>query len=799
MDDRYYHSKKPRSNKVVRENHLDFLYDLYKQGVDVGISNLILLRNNGYIQQEDVPEKVRDESQIENINVNLSLASKNQMEIDKNVSIISGLENDHSSVITDAELSERRKKGNYIFESRDSEIRKEEWMPKDTVEHEQDFIDFIDSILDLGFQNKKSYRKLNLYVQQAYTWLSEKGSYLDCSSEDEKDEFIQEELRRCDISTLYFLNKYVYYQEGSSETGKFKYTASPAHELMAYLNDCGYSMGIIKGRQIAATTTFMACDVKDMIFKKNHFMKFITEDQDKAEEIFEDKLKYCFSELPDWMKPDVQNDRDNYFKLGKKDDKGERKGVNSRIRVVPPKRTAIAGGAPQKVKIDEAGNVALLTIMINNARPTMYMFDRKTGKMKLNRQLIYWGTGGEMEKGGMALQVEFMSLLKQWKERNFKSGVIPIFFNWTCRPGATQEIYDAEKAVAYSKEGPDLKKSIIEFHQSWPATISDVFMTSEKTLVGMDYIDGQILKIKQANQKHDHKLIQCGYFEPVYDHLQPTTEESDVPFKIIGANFIPTADNDPRMSTIIFSHPKHGWINRYFVGTDPISSDTGQSNMSTTVWDKYFKTIAAVMDFRTKDYRYTFLQSLLLKLYYAANESRIPKELVESNIGQSYTQYTENKGFGGSMVLNYELPPYLQNKTTINEGVGIDNKGMRNLTIVNRLHEMIQSFGENIFIERFWEQLKTFVCEVSDRGKEVWGPVNRKYFRDDTLFSAVYSYICGELCYPELVPENIEDASKKKETVKFELSYDQDYNLVRMPVRYVNGKPIPNTFQAKRR
>lgn len=780
---------------MVKENHLDFLYDLHVQGIILKTDDLILLKQHGYIQEEkikneDIPDfsdKIKDQG---------FKASPKQLEADKNVDIVFD-DVPEQLIITDEELEERRKKGNYIFEGRQSPITKIDWLPKDTIEHEEDFISWIDSINSLGFQNKINYRKFNLYIQQAYTWLAEKKSYLDFYNEDDREDFIQEELRRCKENGVYFLNKYVYYQEGDSSSGKFKFICSPAHEVMSYLNDCGYSIGVIKGRQIAATTTFMALDVRDMIFKKNHFMKFITEDQEKAEEIFEDKLKYAFSELPYWMKPEVRNERDNYFKLGSKESKGDKGGVNSRIRVVPPKRTAIAGGAPQKVKIDEAGNIAMLSQMINNARPTMFMYDPISKKLKMKRQLIFWGTGGEMEKGGMALQVEWMSLLNQWKERNFKAGVIPIFFNWWCRPGATQELYDAEKSVAYSKEGPELKKSIIEFHQSWPNSITDVFMTSEKTLVGTDYIDAQLDKIKDANVKSKFKLFQRGYFEPIYDEQHPMDDASDVPFKVTGANFIPTEDNDPRASVIIFFHPKRGWINRYFQGTDPIASDTGLSNMSGAIWDKHLKTISALVDFRTKDYRYTFLQTMLLGLYYDHSDIKTGvKELLESNIGQSYSQYKTSKGYEGSMVLNYELPSYLQNKTTINEGIGIDNKGMRNEVIVNRLHEMIQSFGENIFIPTFWEQLKTFVCEVSATGKNMWGPANRKFFKDDTLFSSVYSYICGELCYPELVPTNIEEDYKKVDIIKYELVYDANYNLVRVPVRQKNGRSNQNIIQA---
>lgn len=62
----------------------------------------------------------------------------------------------------------------------------------------------------------------------------------------------------------------------------------------------------------------------------------------------------------------------------------ELRGTGARILVVVPDRTAIAGGAPQKVMIDEAGNIPVLGAMINNIRPTMLFADPKTQLLLLN-------------------------------------------------------------------------------------------------------------------------------------------------------------------------------------------------------------------------------------------------------------------------------------------------------------------------------------------------------------------------------------------------------------------------------
>lgn len=772
--------------RVIRENHLDFLYSLYSRGVEIGIDNVTLLKEKGYIKEKPVTTQAKTPVLSDNVNeILLGFSTDTQKKIDSKIDIIKGsIQQGKLDIITDEELEERRKLYGHIFEGREEDIVKKDWMPLSNVDHEQDFVDWINSMNNLGFINKTNYRKFNLYCQQAYTWLQEKISHADFFDDDDRREYEMQELDRCDQNTLYFLNKYGYYKEGDDETGKVKYTARPVHEVMCYMDDCGYSVGIAKARQIAATTTLMMIDVKDMIFKTNHFMKFITEDKDKAEEIFEDKLKFPFSQLPPWMTPNVLNERDNLFKLGNKPEKGKKEGVGSKILVVAPKKTAIAGGAPQKVKIDEAGNIPILGKMIDNARPTMMWFNPKTKKIEIKRRMWFWGTGGEMDKGGKSFETEFMSLMRKWQEGDYSAAIIPMFFDWTTRPGATQEDYDREKRVAYAVSGEEAAKSkITEFHQSWPTSLADVFRTSAKTLMDDEYLEKALQRIRDEKKKHGHNLHQSGYFEPIYDFTSPADENSDVPYKIIGAEFVPTEDIDKRATTTIFMHPEPGWENRYFQGTDPIMSDTGLSKMASSIWDKYHKTVPAIMNYRISDYRQVFLQTMLLGIYYDTADNKVGvKELLESNIGPSYTQYKEGKGYGKEMVLNYQLPYAFQNRTTTNEGVGIDNKGVRNSMIINRIHEMTSAYGDRIYLEIFFEQMKTFTCNISDKGKEMWGPMNKKYFNDDTLFSTVYAYICSELCFPELHPKNVNDKNAKT-IIRYVQQYDKNHNLVRVPIR----------------
>ncbi len=766
--------------REVAENTLDYLFELYSKGIPLSNENMILLKEKGYFSKNLTKEEKIKEVVAYIDNTSLNYTTDKQKEVDSNIDIVLGA--DIPNFIEVLTSSEKEEQPDVIFEG-GRVITQKDWMPESTTEHKEDFVEWVNHINNFGEVSKK-YKKFNLYVQQSKEWMNEQSDSTEYKNTHDLEEYRQEELRRCAENTLYFLDKYVYYKEGDDKSGKIKYVAYPAHTVMAYLNDCGYSVAIAKGRQIAATTTLMACDVKDAVFKRNYFMKFITEDQEKAEEIFEDKLKYVFSELPWWMRPNVANERDNLFRLGYKEEKGDRKGVNSTIRVVPPKRTAVAGGAPQKVKIDEAGNINILGAMLSNQRPTMLKFNPLTKKLEMKRQLWWWGTGGELAKGGKSFETEFMSLLSNWNSGNYSDCTIPIFFNWRFRPGAQQSDYDREKIVAYSKKDEtERKKSITEFHQSWPETLADVFKSSEKTLIDEEVIRGHKKRISEANAKHG-RLCKYGWFEPIYDLNSPMDEHSDVPFKIIGSNFVPADEpNDSRVSTTIFMDPVPNWKNRYYQGTDPISTDTGTSNMASAIWDKQFKTVVAMLDFRVRDVRYVFLQTMLLGIYYNSDQSKKSvMELLESNIGQAHTQYKIAKGLAEQMVVNHELPEYLQNRSAMNEGIGIDNKGMRNVSLISRMHELFSAYGDRIWIAKVYDQLETLTCTISTGGKEMWGPQNKKYFRDDELWACLYAYICGELCFPEQVPI-CTDTTQRKTKIVYELRHDSQWNLKRVAVR----------------
>lgn len=770
-------SKTSKKSNLAKEGQLDFLMDLYERGVPISQEDEALLLRYNRIKPKTAQKK-KKESVDRRVEA-LDNKSYHQQKADQYVDLVEGempeeLENGRRHVILDNETYDRLAETNLFKYQGGREIRKSDWQPKDKIYHSKEFVNWINSINN-GFQSMTRYKPFAMYCQQAEDWLNDNVSVSSFETIDERREYWISEIERCKENTLYFMDKYLQLKEGDMTGGNRKYLSKPVHKVICFLVDCGYSMMIGKPRQIAATSTLGGIAVAKLIMNKNYFIKFITMDKDSGIEIFEDKIKFPFGELPKAMRPEVSNDRDNLFRLSRKTgSKGVKGGVNSKLQVVAPSGSAINGGSPQLVMVDEAGYIGILGRMIKEARPTMFMMNDETGKLEMTRQIVIWGTGGEMDRGGKAYETEFFDALDHWNKGNFEHGIIPVFFDWTTRPGITKEFYEKERRV-YTVEGPDKEAKMVQFRQTYPSIIEDMFLTSQKLLVGIDWINQNAERIK--NTQHKFRPVK-GYFEPIYDETVPMDENSDVPFKIVGAQFVPLDDlhdDMGRASVEILVHPKKNWKYRYYQGTDPIMSDNGYSNMGSVIFDAHFNAPVAILNYRDPDHKYTFLQTMLLGLYYGDGSDCVP-ELVEGNIGTAYMDYKEAKGFGRYLVSRHELPEYLQGGQN---HLGIDNRGNRNKFIVNKLYEVLSAYGKKIFFGVIFKQLRTFQCIISPKGNETWGVSDFKKFHDDVLFGLVFSYICA-LCFSHREPKDCSSESNQY-TIRHTLVRDGNGNLRRVP------------------
>lgn len=749
----------PISGGAARKKYLKYLLDQYKKGV-LAQDKIEMLRREGLLA-DIVPDKT-------------DKVSVNEVKSEEKWSFMMDPYKD-----------------SWKYEGYKQNITKNDWKPTDVLKHTPEFVKWINSMLYGSFMDKVEYEPFNLYKVQAYRWLQDEDNIASYHTDDAKREYKQREYDRNHENSLYYVDKYGELKEGDISSGLVKYKAREHHAIVSYLFDCGYNLIGGKGRQIGWTSIMGLLADKKLVFQANYYIKFITEDKETGEEIFADKIKYPFGALPKWMQPKVKSDSGTRFWLSDKMKKGEKGYPNSRIDVIAPKITAINGGSPQLVLIDEIGTIPILGAMLNEGRPTMFWNNPITGKFELRRQVIAWGTGGNTQLSKGEYEKEWYRILGLWENKQYEHGFVPIFFSWHCRFDRYE--YEKEKAWYYgaraAKEGIDLETSKTQFHQHYPSSFRDMFLKTASNLVSREIIEGGLDRCRNLGPRMQPVY---GYFEPVFNEMDPMPPEHDVPYRIVGSRFAVIDDEDDiqKASACMFRKPEDGWENRYWQGTDPIATETGHSKFASGIWDEYEKTVSCIVNFRRQhDHKYVFLQSLLMGLHYDTNPTGIRmgvKELVEANIGTNYIDYKEAKGFFASLVFNSQLPSKVAGGSRL---IGIDNKGIRNDAIIDFMTELIRNYHERFYIPTIFEQLSTFCQDLTKSGKETWAPMNRLMHFDDVLFAVTYAYIC-RLSHMNLYPVK-KTASTVKMQTRYVLQRQKDYSLIRVPTKVPSYEQVP--------
>ena len=748
------------SQKVLEDaqkEHLKYLKSQYDLGL-LDNANIQYLRNKGYVPKT---EKYKQKTKTYNFDNLYSC----KLEIDE-------------------KLADR-------YEN--VEIESSLWKPQSTIYHTETFFEWINSMTFGYFPLKKQYEPFEFYKLQAYKWDKENNNPENVSDSELKTEVAIKEVERWNENTLYFANKYGWAKDGSNETGTIRYKAKEANAVLLYLIDCGYPILCGKPRQIFATTTVGLFAMKSCITKFNFFMKLITEDDSTGQEILRDKIKYPFGQLPEWGRCEIDSDALKKFHTGYKREKGIYTYPNSRVEEVAPTITAVNGGSPNVVLIDEADSVSGLIEMIDEAKPTMYA-SREGGELELVRQCICWSTGVSTKKGKGEFEQLWIKTITEWNKRNFRGAMfVPIFFSWHVR--CNRRVYEEIKESYYTgqniEEGITLEQSQQRFHIHYPSTWRDMFTSTTNTLVSRDIITEGLEQIR--NLPMEAKPV-YGYFEPVYDLNKKESDTSDTPYKIIDANFIPVDDeNKDEWSTIMVLMPDRKWKDRYYQGTDPIANETGLSYMASTIWDKYIMVtdgentfvtqapICMVYNRKQNDPKYTFLQCMLMGIYY----DNLPKgmkqgvpELLENNIGTAYKEYRGVKGFNKNLVYNTELPVDFRGGGST-WGVNVTGKGsVRKRMVVAKMRELFTMFSKNIFFAVLFKELETYVNKTSESG-ESWQPLDKRIYHDDGLDGTTYSYICS-LCYAHKTPHTEDDPQKLIKHIKYKMVRDNSGHLNRV-------------------
>jgi hypothetical protein len=653
-------------------------------------------------------------------------------------------------------------------EWRDREITKADWAPESTTEHTEDFCSFINSHIP-RFDRLIPYKPFFLYIQQAHDLMNDESAFADCVTKREKLEYGAREYDRCKQNKLYALWKYVYIKDAEAgASGERKWLPSVPQALLCFLFDCGYSFYLGKGRQAAVTSTLNPCFIMRIITQPNSYIKVITEDDKTNKEIFEDKVRYTFNRLPYWLKPvELYHRHGTYIQLTYSKER-DKDGKGAKLEMVVPSETAINGGSPSVWFVDEAASVPEFEVMTREGDPTSLGYI--DGELKQGvRQGIAASTGVPGGKGKGAFERELRTIIDKWKAGDTSDGVVPLFFDWTCRIGMTREIYEQKKKKAMvggsmAQNEQTKEERMSQFRMHYPSDLDDMFAVSHRTLISMNDIRGFIDELERKFQQNPRLRPKRGWFEPILDRNKPMPEGSYYPYKCVGASFVPSSDDDLEAPVIMIWHPEADWVNRYYQGTDPLITNSGTSKMASVIWDAkedkdgVYPGIACIVDHRDTNIEHSYEQVVLMGLHYGRDGQCCP-ELVEWILGKGYSMFKESPCFyqGHSLVMNSQLPDDLQ---VGGNPMGIDIREKRRERVIAYLKRLLLSYGKNVFSFEFWAQVKTFAMSYTNDGNERWKTIDYKNFRDDILLASACAFIC-RLCYPERKAYQIKGEEKE--------------------------------------
>ena len=739
-----------------RAAHLSFLKSLDEKGFPLRASDLDVLVEHGAMPKEEAEAKA-----------DLAVQKVVYDDLDRYVLDVEG-------------YMERCRKEPFAAQWEGRDIRKEHWDCEQPAQFSPKFVLFILSHYR-RFCDLKAYRPFYLYIKQAQDWMAEELPDLRGMNRLERRQWYGNEIDRYDQNSMYALSRDLWYKESDAPDGEEKYVPTLAMYFLAFLFDQMRSMAIGKGRQITSTTTFSGISAIKMVCRKNLHVKFIACDLQTTAEIFEDKVKYGFGRFPKWLKPVVLNDKDNLLRVAFKRNaaKGTQKALTSKINITAPSASAINGGAPSIVLIDEApfleGN--LFDDMMREGRPVM--FRKVDDKLVMRRQFIAWGTGGRAAQGGGSYEKYHRKLFQMWEEGDFSEGIVPIFLDWTCRPGVDEEFYRKELARAMSGAGDgysqsDIEANMIQFRQTMPSSLDDMYTVNLNTLVSTSFIIAGADRC--SGLPHELRGV-YGRFEPVFDTSVKAPADSFFPHRVKGVEWHPEGEGSVNAPVFMFWPPESGWQHRYYQGTDPILTSTGLSRHASVIWDAEYRTIPCVVNTRTNDPYDSYTQSKLMGMYYRNHGEEFCKELVENNIGKMYIKWVSGHEWGAvrSLLTNGRLMDILQGG---GEVIGFDSKGPRKNTLVTGLGKnMLLSHGQNIYIPDLWSQLRFFTGVMSSSGNVLWAVDDRKKHQDDLIDASFLAYACRmsfQNNQPiQIVGGNLTDTNKS--IVRTKLVYDKEH------------------------
>lgn len=187
------------------------------------------------------------------------------------------------------------------------------------------------------------------------------------------------EVLRCKTGFKYFINSYGYIMgknDSGVQTGKIPFRLFPfQREVLDLIHGNEVSI-ILKARQLGISWIAAAYALWVCIFRRYQRVVIISVNEIEAQ-VFLEKVKFLFDNLPEWMKPEVfkRNEKTLWFGKRISFDSDEVGGLNSRIDAVPASKNAGTSRSLNLLILDEAAKIEYVRLIWKSAQPALAATD----------------------------------------------------------------------------------------------------------------------------------------------------------------------------------------------------------------------------------------------------------------------------------------------------------------------------------------------------------------------------------------------------------------------------------------
>jgi hypothetical protein len=186
----------------------------------------------------------------------------------------------------------------------------------------------------------------------------------------------------------------------------------------------------------------------EMVFRPSYSGVFVVHKKDgTGKKLFKDKHQSTLQHFPSWITNEIDVSKGfaaertilDFASAGRKMDK--LMDASEFILLSAEDSMVVNGQTPTQTFFDESQNIPTFQALVNEIDPTLYQFNDETGEMELVRGLYAWGTGSSNALGKGSFESHIKGLFEAWGAGEETEAWVPLFFDWTCRPGITREFY----------------------------------------------------------------------------------------------------------------------------------------------------------------------------------------------------------------------------------------------------------------------------------------------------------------------------------------------------------------------